>query len=247
MENQDMTKADFRKNLYDNYITSFKRYISKKNSKSIISDYKVFKKRYIPLLKKVSPDSSIIEFGCGPGYMLNFLKEEGFSNLYGIDVSEQQIDVAKQMGLNVEVKNVFEYFRTNKRTFDAAFALDFVEHFDKSEIFDLFRGIYETLNDNGFLIIHTPNGQGILPGRNIYGDLTHLTIFNPNSLTQILKLTGFREIKFYETGPVSKNLTGFIRLILWNTIKVVIKIVKAAETGRFDSILTENFICSAQK
>jgi 2-polyprenyl-3-methyl-5-hydroxy-6-metoxy-1,4-benzoquinol methylase len=241
------TTGDFRTELYKKYISSFKEYIGSKDSIDIKSDYQIFSRRYIPLLKEFKRDAKIIELGCGSGYMLQFLKQHGFNNLYGIDISEEQIEKACQKGLNVEAKNVFNFFNENKEKYDIVFALDFVEHFHKNELLDLFTSINETMNNNGILIIHTPNGDGLFPRNHIYGDLTHLTIFNPNSLTQLLILTGFNEIKFYETGPEAKNFTGLIRLFLWKIVKGVVKAVRIIETGGSEKILTQDFICAARK
>ena len=103
------------------------------------------------------------------------------------------------------------------------------------------------MSEDGVLIIHTPNGEGLFPNQRIYGDLTHLTIFTQNSLSQILRIVNFTEIDFYETGPVSKNIIGFIRLILWKLIKAMVKTIRLIETGSYEDILTQEFICVARK
>ena len=47
------------------------------------------------LLKKyLKPDSRILDFGCGQGRILQQLKNEGFSNLSGVDISENMIEIA---------------------------------------------------------------------------------------------------------------------------------------------------------
>ncbi len=246
MDSKNFTDNDFRTNFYDWYDSNFKKFVGNEDTSNIISDYRTYRKRYLHLLKSYNKDSKIIELGCGSGYFLQFLKQEGFNNIYGIDISEQQIKKAKLKGLNVEVKNVFEFFKEDRK-YDIVFALDFIEHFEKNELPDLFEGINKIMNKNGIIIIRTPNGQGIAPQKYIYGDLTHLTIFNPNSLFQILKLMGFDEINFYETCPVSVNLTGFIRAVLWKLIKVVFNSIRIIESGDWDKILTQNLICTARK
>ncbi len=246
MDDNKLKDKDFRLRLYESYNSNFKKFIGNEDTSNIISDYRAYKKRYLPLLKNYNYDSSILELGCGSGYFLQFLKLEGFNNLYGIDISEQQIEKAKQKGLNVDAENVFEFFKEDKK-YDVVFALDFVEHFDKNELQDLFAGINKILNHNGILIVRTPNGQGINPQKIIYGDLTHLTILNPNSLIQILRLENFQEINFYETSPVSVNLPGFIRVILWKIIKTIYNSVRIIESGDKEKILTQNLICTARK
>lgn len=238
---------DFRSDLYKKYVSTFKQFIGDIDTSNIKSDYEMYRRRYIPLLKNFSRESAILELGCGPGYHLQFLKQSGFNNLFGVDISEQQIEIARKKGLNVEVQNVFEFFKINTKKYDVVFALDFVEHFHKNELLDLFSSINAILNENGIFIIHTPNGDGLFSQNHIFGDLTHLTIFNTNSLLQILRLTGFNKINFYETGPAPKNLVGVIRFILWKIIRSLVNAARIIETGNKAQILTQDFICSARK
>lgn len=245
---QKINNNDFRTDLYQRYVSTFKNFIENENSTSIKSVFEICKRRYLPFLSDFpKEDIRILELGCGSGYFLQFLQKEGFRNIFGIDISEQQIERAKAKGLNADVTDIFEFFKTNKKEYDAIFALDFIEHFYKQELLELFTGINKIMRRNGILILHTPNGQGLFPGRNISGDLTHLTIFNPNSLTQILRITGFDDIRFYETGPVPKNIVGIVRLILWKIVKVIIKTIRIIETGGKEDILTQDFICTARK
>ena len=85
------------------------------------------------------------------------------------------------------------------------------------------------------------------PGKIIYGDLTHYTIFNPNSLLQILKINGFDRINFIESGPVAKNLKGAVRLVLWKIIKLIYHFVRIVEQGATEKIITQEFYCFAKK
>jgi len=241
------TEEDFRLMLYQNYVSDYKKVTSAKSDKDKKSDYEIYKRRYLPMLREYSKDSKIIEVGCGNGYVMQFFREQGFTNLYGIDISVEQIKEARGKGLNADVKNIFEFFRTNKEKYDVVLALDFVEHFSKDELPALFSGLNNLLNKDGVLIIHTPNGEGFFPGRIIYGDLTHLTIFNPTSLLQILLNTGFKEIKFFEVSPVAKNIKGIVRLVLWKIIRSIIRISKIIETGSVGRILTQSFMCVAKK
>ena len=248
MEKQTLYNQDFRNDLYEKYRSTFKNFIENDDPVSKDSVFKICRRRFLPLLSDFRrKDIKILELGCGSGYLLEFLKLEGFTNTYGLDISEQQIQKAKSKGLNVDVGNIFEFFKTNTTKYDVVFALDFVEHFYKYELLDLFTGINNILDNNGILILQTPNGQGLFAGRNIYGDLTHSTIFNPNSLNQILKITGFDNIKLYETGPVPKNLVGSIRLMLWKIVKLIVKATRIIETGAAENIISQDFVCSAKK
>lgn len=238
---------DFRKELYRKYNSTYKIYISDFDHTSISKMWKWFDHKYLPLLLSYPKDSAILELGCGRGYMLEYLRNHGFNNMKGIDISDEQVKIAQKKGIDVEVTDAIDYLKNSKEKFKVIVALDFVEHFYKEELITLFEGIYNNLQYGGLFFFHTLNGQTILSPNLIYGDLTHLTIFTPNSAQQLLRAVGFKDIMFYEAGPVSKNLNGFIRLLTWKTIKFWHNCIRLIETGSMEKILTQNFIAVARK
>jgi len=238
---------DFRDELYSRYSTTFQQQICKLNDKSIHYVENKYKVQYLPLLKKYDKKIKILELGCGRGILLKFLADNGFKNVFGIDISEEQINIARQQNLKVKQDDVFGFLNSNNEKYDLIFAIDIIEHFSKDELIHLVKGIYNSLDDNGAFIFHTPNGLGFNSNRIIYGDLTHLTILTPNSATQILKLAGFDHIEYFETEPYAKNLNGAIRLILWKLIKFGLNIIRLVETLGSEKILTQNFIGVAKK
>ncbi len=238
---------DFREELYRRYSSTFKEHISKFDEKSITSMLGKYRYQYLPILKQFNKDVRILELGCGRGIFLEFLINNGYKNVFGIDVSKEQIDIAKVQNLNAEEIGVLEYLNSNNEKFDLIFAIDLIEHFHKDELIPLFEGIYNKLKNGGAFVFHTPNGLGINASYTIYSDLTHLTIFTPNSAIQILKLVGFNEIKFFETEPYAKNVKGTLRLLLWKIVKLIFNGIRLIETGRTEKILTQNFIGVAFK
>ncbi len=179
--------------------------------------------------------------------MLQFLKDNGFSNASGVDVSPEQTSLATARGLNATVGDVFQHLREAQSSFDAIIALDFVEHFEKAEQIPLFEVIFAALRPGGRLILETPNGEGLFASQVIYGDLTHLTIFSEGSLSQLLRLTGFERMEFYETGPAPKDLKGRVRGILWRIIKLIANCARIIESGETQRLWTKNLICCARK
>jgi 2-polyprenyl-3-methyl-5-hydroxy-6-metoxy-1,4-benzoquinol methylase len=238
---------DFREELYRKYSSTFKEHISEFDKKTVAKTLIKYRHQYLPILKKFRKDVRILELGCGRGIFLEFLIDNGYNNVFGIDISKEQIDIAKAQNLNVKEISVLEYLQSNNEKFDVIFAIDFVEHFKKDELIPMFEGIYNNLNNCGAFIFHTPNGLGINANRMIYGDLTHSTIFTPNSVFQVLKLVGFDKIEFFETEPYAKNVNGTLRLLLWKTVKLFSNIIRLIETGGTEKILTQNFIGFSKK
>lgn len=240
-------KSDFRKKLYEKYNSSFKTYLADFSHKYINSIWKSYDYLYLPIISSYTKDAAILELGCGRGYLLEYLRNKNYNNLKGIDISEEQIEISQNKGFDVKVADAIEYLTNNESKFKLIFALDFVEHFHKEELFPLFEEIYRNLDEDGIIIMHTPNGQAIVASKMIYGDLTHLTIFTPVSAEQLLRNVGFKEIKCYESGPLPKNIKGIIRLALWKIIKFIFNLIRLVETGSTEKILTQNFIIAAKK
>ena len=239
--------SDFRKDFYDKYNSTYKIHNSNFNEKSVRSLWKEYDYKYLPSIKMCPKDAAILELGCGRGFLLEYLKNYGYKNLKGIDISEEQIKISLAKGLDVKVANAIDYLEKNTSKFKMIFALDFVEHFYKQELIPLFQAIFDNLDDGGILVMHTPNGQSIISPRMVYGDLTHLTILAPDSAMQILRLVGFEKIQFFEALPVPKNVKGLARLALWKIIKLFFNFIRLVETGSMEKILTQNFIIIAQK
>lgn len=239
--------TNHRNIIYENYHSKFNSKIANVTQNDLHSLSRHYDVKIMPSLKLFDKNCSILELGCGPGYLLDYLKSKGFNNLKGIDISAEQIEIAQSKGHNVIVGDVFVFLKNSSEKYDAIFAFDFIEHFTKDELLELTELVHNSLRDEGLFLLRTPNGQGIFAGQIIYGDLTHQTIFNPNSLTQLLANNGFKEIKFIENAPVGKNLIGLARLFLWKLIKLSLNFLKMIEGGGKQDIWTHDFFCIAKK
>src|SRR5579871_1497518 len=93
--------------------------------------------RYLPWLSPVVRHDRVLEIGCGSGRLLDQLKAHGFSNVEGIDVSQEQVDAARRRGTNVMCGDVFDVLDHTSAAFGAIVAIDVVEHFTKSELLRL--------------------------------------------------------------------------------------------------------------
>jgi 2-polyprenyl-3-methyl-5-hydroxy-6-metoxy-1,4-benzoquinol methylase len=238
---------DIRNQLYKNYVSKFKTSQLEKDEKSIRKYRRWCNYKYLPALKYLNKNDSILELGCGPGYILEYLSQQGFNNVKGIDISQEQVDLAKSRNLNAEMVDVFKFLSGKKELYKAIIALDFIEHFTKQELLKLFPIIYDSLCKDGILLLQTPNGQGLFSGQVIYGDLTHITIFAQDSLINILQLTGFKDIHFSETGPAPDSLEGIIRTIIWKCFRTMIWFIREIEARNPAKLWTENMICWCKK
>jgi SAM-dependent methyltransferase len=241
-----MDKQDFRGDLYRQYVSGFKALENPLDARSLESYLKWCRFRLGPLLAHIGRDGPVLEVGCGSGNLLLYLVTEGFTNVRGIDISPEQVQLAAERGLDVEVADVFDFLPRAPKV-QLVLAIDFIEHFEKYEVLELLRLFYDVLEHDGWLIIQTPNGQGLFPHQVIHGDFTHLSTLSPASLRQALLHSGFSGIRFEETGPVPKDLVGVGRVFLWWVVKLAANLIRMIETGKTQRIWTENMICVARK
>ena len=238
----------WKKRLYDCYVSSGQvGDISKKKSKLKLANYPYL----VNLVKKhLSEDRTIqiADLGCGHGALLFVLSSMGYKNIVGVDISLEQISLAHAMGIKEAVNKELTLFLDEaQQKFDVIFLMDVLEHLTKDEMFELLDRVYVRLNKNGSLIIHVPNADGLNGMRIRYGDLTHETSFNSDSLRQLTSACGFRNIQFMEDVPAIHGFKSLIRSILWKILTIIPRLILIVETGRGGHKLSQNILAVVKK
>jgi 2-polyprenyl-3-methyl-5-hydroxy-6-metoxy-1,4-benzoquinol methylase len=237
------TSSDFRGRLYDRYVSTFKA----EQSAAADGSTAWWDHKFLPLLNDLDRSAPILEVGCGGGGLLVYLGRRGFSHATGIDISAEQVEIAQARGVRATVADAFAFLAQHADHFQAILAVDVLEHFTRDELFHLAPLLFAALQPGGRLLVQTANGAGLFSGQVIYGDLTHMTIFTPQTLAQLLRAHGFDAFTFCETGPIPLRLRGRLDVALWSAVKAVVNVVRYVETGKRQPIWTENFICRAFK
>jgi 2-polyprenyl-3-methyl-5-hydroxy-6-metoxy-1,4-benzoquinol methylase len=240
----DVNMKDIRDPLYEKYYSAFKK--GEPRERFGFLHLKLwYNEKYLPLFRGYARNAPLLDLGCGQGFMLRYLKSVGFTNLTGIDISEEQVEKAKRNGINAIHADAFSFLSENKNQFEMITAIDMIEHFKKEELFELLTLIQEALKPGGLFVLQTPNGEGLMPGYVIYGDLTHFTILSPLSLRHILTVTGFEDVHIKELGPAA--LVHFPLFIGWQIVRFLAMFVKFLEIGRIQRHWTESMIASCKK
>lgn len=241
-------KVDYKKRLYDCYISSHtSRLHGEATLSSIKRQFPVWKSYYGRFLPEDAA-SKILDLGCGYGGVVWWLQQLGYKDAHGIDISGEQIEKAAGLGIrNVEHGDIADSLKDTREFYDVIMARDVLEHFDKCEILTILDLIFLALKKDGLLILKVPNGESPFGGRYRYGDFTHEIAFTRASLSQILRAIGFTDVVFRPEGPVPKDFFSFIRFILWKIIETILRSYLLAETGCGSGIFTQNVIAVARK
>lgn len=200
------------------------------------------------------PDKNVVilDVGCGHGALLYFAQKAGYAHGAGVDVSGEQVEAARALGIpGVAQGDLMETLRgLPQGSQDVVVAFDILEHFPPNEQIRFVDEARRVLKpDGGRFIIHVPNGESPFHGRVLYGDYTHERAFTRSSMTQLLRASGFSDVTCFEDAPVSPGIKGFARRVIWKSIRNLLRLYLAAETGRAenDVILSQNFLTVAMR
>ena len=186
---------------------------------------------------------NILDIGCGRGEQLLYLNKKGFTNLKGVDVSREQVDLAPKInGIQISEGDLISYARQAEPDFfDVIIAKDIFEHLSLEELFNLGQELKRILKKGGTIVGHVPNSDGIFGMKIRYGDLTHVQAFNEKSLKQLFRTLGFDHIRAIEDKPRSANLIKKIaRHILWQLFTFQFRVLNYVESGEWRIILSSN-------
>lgn len=138
--------------------------------------------------------AKILDIGCGPGHFLYYLKREGYSNFWGIDVSSYIVDfVKKNASERVEQADIFQFLKNSKDEYDIIIGNDLIEHIPKERILDLLTLIHSALKPGGRVILKTPNMGSPFALLARYLDFTHSIGFTEHSLAEVLTVANFQQ------------------------------------------------------
>jgi 2-polyprenyl-3-methyl-5-hydroxy-6-metoxy-1,4-benzoquinol methylase len=191
----------------------------------------------------------VLEIGCGDGTFLAFLRQRGFTEVAGVDISESQIRAAHRLGVTqARLGDNVDALRQHQGDLSLVVARDVIEHYTKHDLVRLMRAAHAALRPSGALLLQTPNADGPFGARHRYADFTHELAFTPASMRQMLRSVGFVDIDVRPVEPIVHGPRSAVRWLVWKTIRMGLVIYLAAETGCLGGhVLTQNMIIAARK
>jgi len=227
-----LPNADYRVRIYERYASRFQSapgVIDVNAARRWGKAYHHYLRGWLPEHR----DARILDVACGGGKLLQFYLDAGYIDVHGVDLSPEQVALARQVTPNVAQANVLDYLAENPGRFDLISGLDIVEHFRKDEVLQFLDLCFAALKPGGRLVLQTPNAESPWGTYHRYNDLTHELAFNPNALSRLLDLVGFEAIVAREQGPVrwGYSVASTLRWCVWQCIRAGLKAWNVAETG----------------
>lgn len=142
--------------------------------------------------------NSILDVGCGEGFTLNKLSNEGIGkNLEGVDFLQTAIDLGKKAHPKLTLKqgNIYDLEYKND-SFDLVMATEVLEHLD-----DPRKGLKELIRvSKKYILLSVPNepffiGANFLRGKNLKrwgNDIEHIQHWNSIGFKKFVKKEGLR-------------------------------------------------------
>lgn len=249
MKELPAANADYRARIYERYASNFQSAPQMFEVEASRRWGKAYR-HYLRGLLPARCAACILDVACGGGKLLQFYLDAAYTDVHGVDVSPEQVALARQVTPNVTQANVLDYLVENPGRFDLISGLDIVEHFRKEEALYFLDLCFAALKPGGRLVLQTPNAESPWGTHHRYNDLTHELGFNPNALSRLLALVGFDDIEAREQGPVpwAYSVASTLRWCVWQGIRAGLKVWNVAETGDAGSgVFTRVFLISGIK
>jgi 2-polyprenyl-3-methyl-5-hydroxy-6-metoxy-1,4-benzoquinol methylase len=225
-------EGDYRSRLFETYSATHISHLDADDQSKLewFSQYAAI--NYLPLLREFEKDRAhVLEVACNKGYLLKALSSQGFKNLYGVDLSPD--DVAKAAALTPEAKISYSdaatYLDEHRASFDVVILKAMLEHVRKEETLPFLEKIRLSLKADGMVIIDVPNMDWLFASHERSMDFTHETGFTKESLAQVMRNV-FDSVQIRKSAPVVERgvkmrIAILLRPALISFVGVLLKIV----------------------
>lgn len=155
----------------------------------------------------IKKNSKILDAGCGTGNLLKILSKRNDLKLFGIDISEEMLKIAKEK-LNEKAKLKLESVQeiNFKNKFDYIFSVDAFHHYSEQE--KVMKNFYISMKKNGKLIIADLD-FGFLLNKFFHSiEPGNTKVLTKNEIKKLFYISGFENIKQKKIGLFSVLTIG---------------------------------------
>jgi len=156
-----------------------------------------YQANYLPHLP-ADRQARILVVSCGPGYLVNLLRERGYRNVLGIDSDARKVEHARRRQLPCETARAFPFLADKSGVYDVIIPEQELNHLTLDETIDFLELCRTALKPGGRVIVYAMNGANPLVGsENLAHNIDHFYNVTEHSLGQILQLAGFSGARIF--------------------------------------------------
>jgi SAM-dependent methyltransferase len=170
----------------------------------------------------------ILVISCGPGYLVNVLAQAGYKSVIGIDSDLTKVEHARRHGLPCEVAEAFGYLERSRGEFDVIIPEQELNHLTHAETIEFLQLCHAALKPGGRVIVYAMNGANPFVGaENLAHNIDHFYIVTEYSLTQLLELGGFRNVRPFalKLYVFWKNPLNYVGLAVTTLLEFVMRVI----------------------
>lgn len=173
-------------------------------------------------------DANILVVSCGPGYLVNMLRERGYRRVLGIDSDSAKVDIALRHQLPCETARAFGFLKARPGAYDVIIPEQELNHLTLQETVEFLRLCRDALRPGGRIIVYAMNGANPLVGsENLSHNIDHFYNVTEYSLEQLLKLGGFARIRVFplKLYVFWKNPFNYVGLLATALLEGMLRVI----------------------
>ena len=141
-----------------------------------------YRANYLPHLP-ADRHARILVVSCGPGYLVDLLRDAGYRDVRGIDSDPEKVAHARRRGLPCETAEAFPFLEQNREPFDVIIPEQELNHLTLDEQLEFLSLCRRNLKPGGLMIVYGLNGANPLVGsENLAHNIDHFNTFTDYSL-----------------------------------------------------------------
>lgn len=212
-------------------------YLENIDEREYFGYYKVIENEINKL--ELNKNAKILDFGCGYGFVIRFLKLNGFLNSFGYEINNNLIASAKKKFNHDFLSSDYSLVKSKK--YDLIIINMVIEHLI-NPIEVLNENIYNLLSENGVVIFTIPNMNSLnrlLLGNKWmgYSPNEHIYFLNPQKLDVLVNFKKYKLVSSKVKSSINTKYDawkpkGFVKYIVKNTVMRFSELI-----GRGDQLL----------
>lgn len=225
-------QTDYRTQLFSTYSSTHVAHIDSDSAPKARWFVDYAERNYFPHLSQFDKNSArVLEIACNRGYLLKTFCDKGFRKLHGIDMSPDDVEVAKTLvpSAMITTGDALSLLKAHPAGFDVILMKAMLEHVSKSEVLNFLYQIKDALSENGVLIIDVPNMDWLFASHERYMDFTHEVGFTRESLAQVMRnvfeTVEIRQALFVPGTTTKSKLAGVLRPFIIDAANAIFRII----------------------